>query len=126
MLQPQNLAVCTVGPGQGVSLCLCGAHRPRRYPRAVPAVPGRGVEGRSGEAKSRLYRQSWSLDLVNISKGNAPTVFASAAALCPENFVGFYLSEALRLSQSLGKTLCFSLLLCSQGYLYFSVPESVV
>lgn len=47
MLQPQDLAVCIVGPGQGVFLCLCGTHSPRQYPRVMPAVPGLGVEGRT-------------------------------------------------------------------------------
>lgn len=47
MLQPQDLASCTVGPGQGVSLCLCSAHDPHQHPRVLPAVPGLGVEGRA-------------------------------------------------------------------------------
>lgn len=40
------------------------------------------------EAEVHLYHQSWSLSPVNVSKGNAATVLASAAQLCSENFVG--------------------------------------
>lgn len=78
MLQPQDLASYTVGPGQGVSLCSCGAHALTSIPEFCLLSWGLGVKGRTMRLRF-IHHQPWLLYSVNISTGTA----ASFSLWCP-------------------------------------------